>query len=69
MYYNDCFLDIRRPVEDRVVHALGKAWHVEVMHPLFSKIELMIAKTQPQLKFVPIRSLKSFHLIKSIDNQ
>lgn len=23
---------VRRPVEDRVVHALGKAWHVEVMH-------------------------------------
>ena len=23
-------LPIRRPVEERVVHALGKAWHVEV---------------------------------------
>ena len=24
------FLHLRRPVEERVVHALGKAWHVEV---------------------------------------
>lgn len=46
--YVDCVLDIRRPVEDRVVHALGKAWHVEVMHLLFIKNELMRAKIHPQ---------------------
>ena len=29
--YTGINLFYRRPIEERVVHALGKAWHVEVM--------------------------------------